>query len=343
MLVKKLGGFLLIIFLSLGLIGIISISTEVQAQEEDFDLLEATDLLAIIDGDEVYIQDIDDFLRTDELIMTLFQVDQEFTQVLIQSEAGQDLMNEYRKSRFPDFLTYYLLQREIERKGIELTAEKQEEIFQEHLELILAQSQSTEEEFVTMLQQQGIQSIEEYQQFFQEVNEEDMMIYLLQEELFAEITFSEEELEEYYQENKDFFFQQAGVEVSHILVEEKELAEELQARAKDGEDFAKLAEEYSIDPGAEQGKLGLVTEETQFVEPFKAEALALSAGEISAVVETQFGFHIIKAHEIVEEGLLEFNEVRDEVEILAMEEKRSSFWDEYRQELEDEVEVELKL
>ncbi|MEX0934509.1 MAG: peptidylprolyl isomerase [Candidatus Saccharimonadales bacterium] len=89
---------------------------------------------------------------------------------------------------------------------------------------------------------------------------------------------------------------------------EKELildsANSVLARAHDGEDFVELARNFSSDGSAsEGGDLGFVDEDTPFVEEFKEAALSLEVGEISGLVETQFGFHVIKATEESDEGI----------------------------------------
>lgn len=81
--------------------------------------------------------------------------------------------------------------------------------------------------------------------------------------------------------------------------EQRKQAEDILAKAKAGEDFAKLAREHSQDPGSKDtgGDLGFVSANTPFVEEFKEAALKLEPGEVSDVVVTQFGFHILKATE----------------------------------------------
>lgn len=118
----------------------------------------------------------------------------------------------------------------------------------------------------------------------------------------------ESKLKEEYEANKDSY---NTVTASHILIsttddsgeelsdkkkaEAKEKAEEVLKKAKAGEDFAKLAKEYSDDTSNAEsgGELGAFTY-GQMVEEFSKAAFALDKGEISDIVETSYGYHIIK-------------------------------------------------
>ena len=80
--------------------------------------------------------------------------------------------------------------------------------------------------------------------------------------------------------------------------EAQKIAGQILARVKAGQDFAKLASDHSDDPTAKQrgGDLGFF-DRTGMVKPFADAAFALKPGEVSSVVETEFGFHVIKRTE----------------------------------------------
>ncbi len=87
-------------------------------------------------------------------------------------------------------------------------------------------------------------------------------------------------------------------DVKRTKAEARKLAEEILAKARAGTEFAKLAEQYSDDPGTKTnlGNLGKFTKD-KMVPEFAGPAFALRDGEISDVVETPFGFHVIKRNQ----------------------------------------------
>ncbi|MFO7982279.1 MAG: SurA N-terminal domain-containing protein [Desulfuromonadales bacterium] len=149
-----------------------------------------------------------------------------------------------------------------------------------------------------------------------------------------EIALSEEDLQSYYQDNLDKFDVDEQVRASHILIkvdedadeqirrEKKALAEEILARLQEGEDFSELARQFSEDSGsaASGGDIGLFARGTM-TGPFEEAAFNLPVNEISEVVETRFGYHIIKVTEHVEAGVKPLTDVADDVKAAAKKEK----------------------
>lgn len=102
------------------------------------------------------------------------------------------------------------------------------------------------------------------------------------------------------------------IKAAHILVADKEKAQELIKKLKDGEDFAKLAAENSADPGNKDkgGELGWFAK-TDMVPAFSEAAFAMSKGEVSKEpVETQFGWHVIKVEDERTRAKPAFEEVK---------------------------------
>ena len=84
------------------------------------------------------------------------------------------------------------------------------------------------------------------------------------------------------------------IRCAHILVEKESLAKEILEKIKKGESFSKLAEQYSTDGSRRRGgDLGEFRKGVM-VKEFETAAFALNKGEVSGVVRTQFGYHIIK-------------------------------------------------
>lgn len=141
-----------------------------------------------------------------------------------------------------------------------------------------------------------------------------LMINFILEEARKQVSISDEELLEYYNENKESFLEPEQVHARHILVETEEEANNLLLQLKEGlTDFAELAKEKSVGPSAPSGgDLGFFAK-GQMVKEFEDAAFSLEPGEISEVVQSQFGYHIIKCEEKKEEYSPTFEEAKERI------------------------------
>ncbi len=105
------------------------------------------------------------------------------------------------------------------------------------------------------------------------------------------------------------------VRARHILVEQEDEAKKAYARVKAGEDFAKVADELSKDPGSKKdgGDLGFFTKE-RMVAPFAEAAFKLKPNEISEPVKSQFGWHVIQVLERRTKPVPTFEEMREQID-----------------------------
>ena len=148
-------------------------------------------------------------------------------------------------------------------------------------------------------------------------------VTLAVEDLKADVAVSEEEIEQEYQDNIALYKTTEERRVSHILIEfgddkgaAKEKAESLLAEVEQGADFAELAEANSADTFSAEngGDLDFIT--AGMMDPsFDEAAFAISnVGETSEVIETEFGYHIIKLTDMKPVETTPLAEVRDEIE-----------------------------
>lgn len=146
---------------------------------------------------------------------------------------------------------------------------------------------------------------------------------LIDQEIASKVSVSDQEIESYYKENKKEFEIPEQVRARHILIKakpdageaEKEKAKEkikeVQKKLEQGEKFSELAEQYSEGPSAKAGgDLGYFRH-GQMVEPFDKAAFALEPGQVSDIVETRFGYHLIKLEDKKPAGQESIDEVRE--------------------------------
>ena len=164
---------------------------------------------------------------------------------------------------------------------------------------------------------------------------------------------TEADVKTFYDSNPDKFTRGETVRASHILIKVDEKAdgatrtkaraqiEAVQKRAKAGEDFAKLAQEHSQDGSAAQGgDLNYFTKD-QMVPPFANAAFALKPGEVSDVVTTQFGYHVIKVTDHKPAGAVPLEQVSDRVKQFLAQQKKQQQADTFITALKQKSKIEV--
>jgi parvulin-like peptidyl-prolyl isomerase len=233
---------------------------------------------------------------------------EKFDRLLAQAEKTYKA----RKQDFPavgspeyDQLKQAILRSLIEQAEFEIGAEElgievtDEDVDNRLRELKQQFFQGNEEKYKAELEKQGLS---------EEQVRDDIRSRLLSERIFKEVTkdvkVTDQDVSDYYEENKAQFQTPASREVRHILIacdkpaacrEAKQKADGLYARIRAGADFAQLAKKNSDDPtsAAQGGKFSAQKGAT--VPPFDKAAFELKTGELSKPVKTQFGWHIIEA------------------------------------------------
>lgn len=159
----------------------------------------------------------------------------------------------------------------------------------------------------------------------------------------ANAKISEDDLRLYYNTHKDQFSVSPELEARIILLKTREDAEKILEKLRAGEDFAKLAQAESIDlPTAKEGgSLGVVGRGDVFPKIWRT-ILKLKEGEISDIVETEFGYNILTVEKIVSPEVYKpFEEVRSEIRKSILPKKREKIYQEMVAKLESGAKIEI--
>ncbi|MFQ6032816.1 MAG: peptidylprolyl isomerase [Candidatus Zixiibacteriota bacterium] len=195
---------------------------------------------------------------------------------------------------------------------IEVTSKEVETKVLEQLEKVKSQFAS-EEAFKDQLKAEGLTENELKKKYRDQIKKQ-MLIDRLVSKKLSKVSVTTKEVKDFYQTYKDSIPDQPeSIKLSHILLEIKpsqstldslrRKAEMILDLAKKGEDFASLASRYSDDPTSKNGgDLGFF-KKGDMIEKFEKVAFALEPGEISDLVETEFGYHIIKVEEKKEDAV----------------------------------------
>jgi foldase protein PrsA len=172
-------------------------------------------------------------------------------------------------------------------------------------------------------------------EYFKDSAKKEMTMRKLFESLTEKISITDDEVKSYYDSHQDEFM---SVKASHILLDSKEEAEQMLQRVKSGENFNELAQQYSKDPSAKENKGDLnYFRHGDMVEPFEKAAFALKPGEISDIVQTDFGFHIIK----VEDSKLDkFEDIKEELKGSMLNDKKSAEYEKLLEEMREKANIE---
>jgi peptidyl-prolyl cis-trans isomerase C len=148
---------------------------------------------------------------------------------------------------------------------------------------------------------------------------------LIEQQVSSKIVITDAQTKAYYDGNPQMFKQPAQVKASHILIkvdagadeaikaEARKKIETVQEKVKAGGDFAELAKEFSEGPSNTRGgDLGFFRR-GQMVKPFEDAAFTMKANEVSDIIETRFGYHLIKVYGIKPEQSLAYADVKDKL------------------------------
>ena len=164
----------------------------------------------------------------------------------------------------------------------------------------------------------------------------------LKKKVEAESQVSDADLQKFYEQNKDKFKSGAQMKASHILVKTEKEAKDILARIKAGGNFEELAKKSSVDSSAAKGgDLGWFGQGTM-VPAFEKAAMGLKEGQVSDVVKSDFGFHIIKLTGKRPAGVRPFEEVKEQIKGAILPSKQQEIFQKIKEDLKKTAKITIK-
>jgi len=245
-----------------------------------------------------------------------------------------------------------LLEKYAEENNITVSSEEVDK----QIKLII-DSYSSEEDFKKGLKDMGID-----RKFLENYFRSLMLGSKIFDVVTTDVIVTSQEVKQYYEDNKKpLFIIPASVKASHILAifpwvednsEETEETEEgrkealekikmVEDKLKNGVDFEVLARQYSDDSAsaASGGDLGYISK-GQMIEEFEEALFSMDVGEVSEIVETKYGFHIIKVFDRQEEYIQKFDEVEESINEYLLNLNKMEKWEDFIFSLIEEVNIE---
>lgn len=160
--------------------------------------------------------------------------------------------------------------------------------------------------------------------------EQNLCEAVLDRDIKPSVNVTDADVKKFYDDHPKEFEQPEQVRAAHVLIstldkdtqqplppakkaEKEKLAKDIKARADKGEDFGKLAKEFSEDPGSKDKGGEYTFPRGQMVPEFESAAFSMKVGQISDLVETHYGYHIIKTLEKIPGGKVEFSKVEKKI------------------------------
>jgi len=285
-------------------------------------------------------------------VVTLNDVNREAQPVIREAEkksaVDDSIRSQIRRAALEHLIEKKLIDQKIKELNIKVT---DEEIRQAIDDVKKQNNMASQEVLVSALASQGLT----FEQYRSQLQEQIEKLKLVSMEVRAKIQVGESEMREYYDANRAKYTEEETFRARHIFfrTNEKAPSEEIKrtmntalmvlAEAKSGKDFAELAKSYSEDPAARKdgGALGTFKKGDMMPE-LETAILAMKAGEVSELVYTKAGFHIIKLEERTTGKLKPFESVKNEIEDALYRKKSEERFSQWAKELRSKASIEIK-
>jgi len=188
----------------------------------------------------------------------------------------------------------------------------------------------------------GLDKSKEVTDKLEELKKRVIVEAFLKKKVETQTAISDADLQKFYDQNKDKLKAGEQVRASHILVKSEPEAQDILGQLKKGGNFEQLASKYSIDAAkAKGGDLGWFGKGSMIPE-FEKVVFGMKEGEISGIVKTQFGYHIIKLTGKRPAGIPPFADVKEQIKAKLLPEKQQESFQKLKDDLKKGAKYTIK-
>ncbi len=284
-------------------------------------------------------------------IITILELNREYAIVLKEESKKGSIPPTVATKLRADLLASMIDRKLIQQKIRELNIIVTEEEVRQSIEEIKKQNKLSQEALVSALLAQGLT----FDQYKAQMKEQLERLRLMSQEVKSKVNISERELREYYESNLALYNEEASYRARHIffkipkdatnseIKKVMQKAASVSAEARSNTDFAALARKYSDDPGAAKdgGDLGLFKKGEMLPEIEKV-VITMNQGEISDLVATSAGFHIIKLDEKSAARPKPFEAVKGQIDDLLYRKRSEERFNQWTEELRKGAAIDIK-
>lgn len=283
-------------------------------------------------------------------IITTARLDREVDKMLTDdarkagiSEAQRD---ELRHNVLDKLIEDTLLNQRIEKLGLQVSDEQIEQAIND----VQAQNNITREQLIEALAAQGI-TFEEYQE---RLRQQLLNFKLVGREVQSKVEITNTEMRDYYRNHLNDFRNEPFIRLSRITFRlapghtpadidaMRSMAADAVAQLRQGKDFLEVLMQYAATGGVDGGDMGKITEGS-LSDSFNRAVKDLSAGQISDVIETPEGFHVLRLDERNPGETRTFETVKEQIHNKLLEDKRNQAFSEWTKNLRKEADIEIRL
>ncbi len=191
-------------------------------------------------------------------------------------------------------------------------------------------------------QKDGIDKSKEVAARLEDLKKRVIVEAFVRKKIEQDVKISDDDMKKFYEQNKDKFKSGEQIRASHILVKDEKTAQDVLAQLKKGAAFEDLARKYSSDASAAKGgDLGWFSKGAM-VPDFEKVAFSLKEGQLSDVVKTPYGYHIIKVTGKRPAGTRSFEEVKDQIRTAMLPAKQQEVLQQLKESMKKSAKISIK-